>query len=57
MPYEQEKVSDALKDLVREDLIEELNNGKQFRLPIGLVKEWLSKMKPPERVLREDFPQ
>lgn len=56
VPYEQEKVTSTLQDLVREDLIEELRNGMQFRLPVGLVKEWLRKVKPPERVIRDESP-
>jgi AAA+ ATPase superfamily predicted ATPase len=56
IPYEQEKVTAALQDLVREDIIEERLNGMQHRIPIGLVKEWLRKEKPPARVIRDEFP-
>ena len=56
VPYEQDKVTKALQNLVREDIIEEFQNGAQFRLPVGLVKEWLRKVKPPERVIRDEFP-
>ena len=56
VPYEQDKVTKALQNLVREDIIEEFQNGAQFRLPLGLVKEWLRKVKPPERVIRDEFP-
>ncbi|WP_161977980.1 HEAT repeat domain-containing protein [Dictyobacter kobayashii] len=52
--YEQEKVLSALHHLAVEDIVEERFNGTQFRIPIGLVKEWLRKMKPPERVIREE---
>jgi hypothetical protein len=56
VPYEQDKVTRALQDLVREDIIEEFGNGVRYRLPVGLVKEWLRKIKPPERVIRDEFP-
>jgi len=54
VPYEQEKVTKALQNLVREEIVEELRNGAQYKLPIGLVKEWLRKTKPPERVIRDE---
>lgn len=56
VPYEQEKVIAALQELVREDIVEESHNGARFRLPVGLVKEWLRKTKPPERVVQDEFP-
>lgn len=55
-PYDQEEITAALQNLVREDIIEELYDGTRYRLPVGLVKEWLRKMKPPERVLQDEAP-
>ncbi|GCF06473.1 outer membrane protein assembly factor BamB family protein [Dictyobacter arantiisoli] len=52
--YEQQKIVAALQNLVREDLIEELHHGAQYRLPVGLFKEWLRKAKSPERVLQDE---
>ena len=56
IPYEQDKVTKALQNLVREDIVEEFRNGTQYKLPIGLVKEWLRKVKPPERIIRDEPP-
>lgn len=56
VPYEQDKVTKALQNLVREDIVEEFSNGTQYKLPIGLVKEWLRKAKPPERIIRDEPP-
>jgi outer membrane protein assembly factor BamB len=56
VPYEQDKVTKALQNLTREDIVEEFRNGTQYKLPIGLVKEWLRKVKPPERVIRDESP-
>jgi outer membrane protein assembly factor BamB len=54
VPYEQDKVTNALQNLAREDIVTEFRNGTQYKLPIGLVKEWLRKVKPPERVIRDE---
>jgi outer membrane protein assembly factor BamB len=54
VPYEQDKVTKALQNLVREDIVTEFRNGTQYKLPIGLFKEWLRKAKPPERVIRDE---
>jgi AAA+ ATPase superfamily predicted ATPase len=56
VPYEQDKVANALQNLVREDIVAESRNGTQYKLPIGLFKEWLRRLKPPERVIRDEFP-
>jgi outer membrane protein assembly factor BamB len=54
--YEQDKVTKAFQNLVREEIVEEFRNGTQYKLPIGLVKEWLRKVKPPERIIRDESP-
>ena len=35
VPYEQDKVTNALQNLVREDIVAEFRNGTQYKLPIG----------------------
>lgn len=55
LPYEQDKVTAAFKNLVRADIVEEQQNGMHYRIPIGLFREWLRKAKSPQRVIREEF--
>ena len=52
--YEQRKVMAALHKMVRDDFVEERRDGTQYRIPVGLLKEWLYKAKSPERVVREE---
>lgn len=52
--YEQQKVMTALSKMVRDDFLEERRDGTQYRIPVGLLKEWLRKAKSPERVVREE---
>ncbi len=55
VPFVRQEVMNALQNLKREDIVEERFNGIQFRIPIGLLKEWLRKAKPPERAAREEL--
>ncbi len=55
IPYEKKAVTEALEELRREDIIEARLDGTQFRIPVGLTKEWLRRAKPPERVVREEL--
>lgn len=48
--YSQEEVMELLQHLVHEDFIEERLNGKQFRIPVGLIRAWLREEWPPEKV-------
>jgi hypothetical protein len=52
--YEHRKVVEALARLSRGDFVEEAFDGIQYRIPVGLIKAWLRKDKPPERVVREE---
>jgi hypothetical protein len=52
--YVHEHVIEALHKLTRGDLLEEAFDGAQYRIPIGMIKAWLRKEKPPERVVREE---
>ncbi len=54
VPFEKKEVMRALEKLVKEDILEEQLDGTQFRIPVGLFREWLRKDKPPERVVREE---
>lgn len=52
--YSKEKVRAALDTLVRAGFIVEDGGGAQFKITVGLVKEWLRRDKPPQRVVREE---
>jgi outer membrane protein assembly factor BamB len=52
--YVHKDVIKALSKLSRGDFIEEEFDGVQYRMPVGLIKAWLRKDKPPERVVREE---
>lgn len=52
--YEPRTVIEALSKLKRGELIEERADGLQYYIPVGLIKAWLCKEKPPERVIREE---
>jgi hypothetical protein len=41
-----------MQHLVREEFIEESENATQFRIPVGLIRGWLQKAWPPEKVVR-----
>jgi outer membrane protein assembly factor BamB len=52
--FDRGKVTKALNELVEEGFVEEESDGTQFRIPVGLTRAWLRKVKPPERVAREE---
>jgi len=52
--YVHKDVIEALRKLSRSDFIEETFDGVQYRMPVGLIKAWLRKDQPPERVVREE---
>jgi outer membrane protein assembly factor BamB len=52
--YTHQDVIEALRRLTQGDFIEEAFDGVQYRIPVGLLKSWLRKDKPPERVVREE---
>ncbi len=54
VPFNEQAVREDLQRLVEEDIVEERAHGNQFRIPVGLTKEWLRKHKPPRRVAREE---
>ncbi len=54
VPYEQKDVREALNKLKRGDFVAEKFDGSQYYIPVGLLKAWLRKEKPPERVVREE---
>lgn len=54
VPYPHKAVIEALSKLKRGDFIAEQFDGVQYYIPVGLIKAWLRKEKPPERVLREE---
>ncbi len=54
LPFNKTHVSDALKHMVQEDMIETKQNGTQYRIPVGLIVLWIATNEPPERVLREE---
>jgi outer membrane protein assembly factor BamB len=53
-PFVHRDVVEALRKLSRGDFVEEHFNGTQYRIPVGLIKAWLRKDEPPERVVREE---
>lgn len=54
VPYMREKVINALSKLTRGEIVAEQFDGVQYSIPVGLIKAWLRKEKPPERVMREE---
>jgi len=50
--FEQERVLHYLHHLVEEEFVEERENDTQFRIPVGLIRGWLQKAWPPEKVVR-----
>ncbi len=52
--YEPREVTEALSRLVKGSFVEESFDGVQYRIPVGLIKAWLRKEKPPARVVREE---
>jgi outer membrane protein assembly factor BamB len=50
--YDRNNVLAALRDLEEKEIVEARQNETQFRVPVGLIKAWLRKTWPPERVLR-----
>ncbi|HEY0757501.1 MAG TPA: PQQ-binding-like beta-propeller repeat protein [Ktedonobacteraceae bacterium] len=51
--FERRNVIKALENLTRGDFVREAQDGVQYSVPLGLLKAWLRKEKPPERVVRE----
>jgi hypothetical protein len=54
VPYPRQAVIEALRKLKRADIVDEQFDGVQYSIPVGLIKAWLQKEKPPERVIREE---
>ena len=54
VPYVHRDVVEALRKLSRGDFVEDHFNGAQYRISVGLIKAWLRKDEPPERVVREE---
>jgi hypothetical protein len=52
LQFEQERVLLCMRHLVQEEFVEEYENATQFRIPVGLIRGWLQKAWPPERVVR-----
>ncbi len=52
--YEQKQVTGALNRLVKGSFVEESFDGVQYHIPVGIIKAWLRKEKPPGRVVREE---
>jgi hypothetical protein len=50
--YNRNDVLDVLRDLREKEIVEARQNETQFRVPVGLIKAWLRKTWPPERVIR-----
>jgi hypothetical protein len=42
----------CIHHLVREEFVEEYENDTQFRILVGLIRGWLQKAWPPEKVVR-----
>lgn len=54
IPYGEKAVTEALQNLVQDDIVEERFHGTQFRISVGFMKEWVARTRPPERVAREE---
>ena len=54
LSYRHDSVLHALQNLVNEDVVEGLADGTQYRILVGLTREWLRKEKSPERVILEE---
>ena len=52
--FERDVITKALNDLAEEGFVEQYSDGIQFRIPVGLMRAWLRRVKPPERVVREE---
>jgi hypothetical protein len=52
LPFEQERVLQCIHHLVQEEFVEVYEHDTQFRIPVGLVRGWLRKAWPPEKVMR-----
>ena len=52
LQFEQERVLQCIHHLVKEEFVEEHDNDTQFRIPVGLIRGWLRKAWPPEKVVR-----
>jgi len=53
LQFKHKDVTRALENLTRDDFVREAQDGVQYSIPLGLLKAWLRKEKPPERVVRE----
>ena len=54
VPFVLKDVVKALENLSRGDIVREAQYGVQYNIPLGLLRAWLRKEKPPERVVREE---
>ncbi|HEX7733293.1 MAG TPA: PQQ-binding-like beta-propeller repeat protein [Ktedonobacteraceae bacterium] len=54
IPCERKQLVETLQTLSKSDFIQEMDNGNQYRILVGLLKAWLRKYEPPERVVREE---
>jgi outer membrane protein assembly factor BamB len=50
--FEQERVLQYIHHLVQEEFVEKYEHDTQFRIPVGLIRGWLQKTWPPEKVVR-----
>ncbi len=63
LPYKREGLTMHLKALIDADIIENSSDHTQngsadsarYRIPVGLIRQWLRKEKPVELVLREEI--
>ncbi|HZO71728.1 MAG TPA: PQQ-binding-like beta-propeller repeat protein [Ktedonobacteraceae bacterium] len=62
LPYKRERVLASLKSLIEADIIESVADTKhghssdhiRYRIPVGLIRQWLRKEKTIEQVMREE---
>ena len=62
LPYKRERLLAALKSLIDADVIESVTDTKhstttdnvRYRIPVGLIRQWLRKEKTVEQVMREE---
>ena len=57
IPYEEEEILRARKNLVEDGTIEADGDSTYFTIPAELLREWLRRDKPLEKVVRERFSQ
>lgn len=54
IPFKNDQIQKALKHLIREEIVEELNDGRLYTIPVGLTRAWLRENRPPEYVIPEE---